>query len=97
MGNVRTGASRYDPSLMLPDGSFPYLEAGNPVLSRFTGARFMLQAVIEIAVTQNANLWLLMEGAPFQQDRQAYTDKFNRIFPHNDFPLYGRAGLTIKF
>ena len=32
-----------------------------------------------------------------RQFRQAYTDKFNRIFPHGDFPHYGRAGLTIKF
>ncbi|MCS6914186.1 MAG: PEGA domain-containing protein [Myxococcales bacterium] len=92
MGNPRIdGMPTYDPSLI------DFQEDGNPVLSRFSGARFMLQAVVEIAITQMTNIWLLIEGAPFQKDRQQYTDKFNRIFPHNDFPLYGRAGFTIKF
>ncbi len=87
----------YGANKMDLNGTLIYQEDGNPVLDRFTGVRLMLQLVVEIAVTRDTNLWLLIEGAPFQKERQAYTDKFNRIFPLNDLPLYGRAGFTIKF
>ena len=91
----------YNPDLTITgmDGRQIYVfrEDGNPVLDRFTGVRFMLQAVVEIAITPNASIWALIEGAPGQGSRQQYTDKFNRVFPIDDFPLYGRIGYTAKF
>lgn len=74
-----------------------YQVLGTPVLDRFAGARFLLQGVLEVEVTRSVNLWLLIEGAPGQEERQSYTDKFNRIFPIHDTPLYGRGGVTLKF
>ncbi len=64
--------------------------------TRFVGGRFMLQAVLEIAVTENVNIFLLFEGDPVGQ-RQALTAKFSSIFPAQDPQVYGRAGLTFKF
>jgi PEGA domain len=63
---------------------------------RFTSARFMLQAVLEIAITENVNLFLLFEGDPVAQ-RQALTHKFSSAFPDTDPQIYGRAGVTFKF
>ncbi|MDB4969096.1 MAG: hypothetical protein JWN44_4785 [Myxococcales bacterium] len=63
---------------------------------RFNGARLMLQAVLEIAVTENVNIFLLFEGDPVGQ-RQALTAKFSSVFPNTDPQIYGRAGLTFKF
>ncbi|MSP63700.1 MAG: PEGA domain-containing protein [Myxococcales bacterium] len=64
---------------------------------RFVSARFFLQATLEVAVTESLNVWLLLEGAPFQGQRQGYTSKFNPVYLDEDFPLYGRAGITGKF
>jgi hypothetical protein len=63
---------------------------------RFTGARFMLQAVLEIAITQNVNIFAIFEGDPVSQ-RQSLTSKFSSIFPATDPQIYGRLGLTFKF
>ena len=76
---------------------YTYQEAGTPVLDRFSGVRWMLQAVVEISLTTNGSIWAIIEGAPGQGARQQYTDKFNRVFPITDFPLYGRIGYTAKF
>jgi len=70
---------------------------GTGVLERFTGARFMLQAVVELALSHNANLFLLLEGAPLQKQRQMLTDKFNRFYPTEDIGVYGRAGFSLKY
>ena len=64
--------------------------------TRFTGARFMLQAVLEIAVHENANIFLIFEGDPVGE-RQALTAKFSSIFPDHDTQVYGRIGVTFKF
>jgi hypothetical protein len=74
-----------------------YQVDGVGVLERFNGARFMLQAAVELAVSANLSLYAILEGAPFQKDRQLFTDKFNRLFPINETPVYGRLGLTFKF
>lgn len=70
---------------------------GTPVLDRFNTVRGMLQVVIEGEVAPNMTLWGMIEGAPGQPQRQGFTDKFNRNFPLEDLPLYGRVGLTVKF
>jgi hypothetical protein len=65
--------------------------------ARFVTTRFMLQGTVEVAFTKNVGGWALLEGAPGQGQRQAFTGKFNSIFPANDYPLYGRIGITVKF
>lgn len=88
----------YNPDYTAPDGSQPYRDRnGTPVLDRFEGVRFMLQAAVEVAISSNGSVWFLIEGAPFQPPRPSYTDRFNRVFPENDFPLYGQVGYTLKF
>ena len=63
---------------------------------RFVGARFMLQAVLEIAVAENVNIFLLFEGDAVGQ-RQSLTQKFSSVFPNTDPQIYGRLGVTFKF
>ncbi len=63
---------------------------------RFTGARLMLQAVLEIAVAENANIFLIFEGDPVGE-RQSLTSKFASVFPDHDPQIYGRLGVTFKF
>jgi hypothetical protein len=64
--------------------------------TRFVGARFMLQAVLEIAVAENVNIFVIFEGDAVGQ-RQALTAKFSSVFPNTDPQIYGRLGLTFKF
>ena len=85
------GTRKYDPNY--PD----FQVDGTGVLERFVGVVAMLQAAVELAVTSNVSLYGLLEGAPFQKERQLFTDKFNRLFPIHDAPIYGRMGLTAKF
>ncbi len=88
---VLGGPILYDPSKP------QYQVDGVGVLERFTGVRFMLQAVVELALAPNMSIWAIIEGAPGQKDRQAFTDKFNRFFPIVETPIYGRLGLSLKF
>jgi hypothetical protein len=90
-GMFRGGSQIYNPA------DPRYQEDNTGVLERFTGVRFFLQAVVELAVSPNLSIWGLIEGAPGQKDRQMFTDKFNRIFPLTETPIYGRAGLSLKF
>ena len=85
------GNMRYNPS------DPAYQVDGTGVLERFTGVRFMLQAVVELALSPNMSIFAIIEGAPGQKDRLLFTDRFNRVFPINETPIYGRAGLTLKF
>ncbi len=85
------GTRKYDPNY--PD----FQVDGTGVLERFVGVRGMLQAAVELAITSNVSVFGLLEGAPFQKERQLFTDKFNRLFPIHDTPIYGRMGLTAKF
>lgn len=64
--------------------------------ARFLGARFMLQAVLEIAVAENVNIFVIFEGDAVGQ-RQALTAKFSSVFPNTDPQIYGRLGVTFKF
>ena len=60
------------------------------------GARFFLQAVLEIAVAENVNIFAIFEGDPVGA-RQALTAKFSSVFPNTDPQIYGRIGVTFKF
>jgi hypothetical protein len=65
--------------------------------TRFITTRFMLQGSVEVAFSRNLSAYGLIEGAPGQPQRQSFTGKFNGGFPTTDFPLYGRAGIILKF
>jgi len=90
-GTFGGGTARYNPTDPL------YQFDGTGVLERFTGVRFFLQAVVELALSPNLSVWGIFEGVPGQKDRQLFTDKFNRIFPINETAVYGRAGISLKF
>jgi hypothetical protein len=83
-------------------GRWTGMSLGSPVSlgqnprDRFTSARFMLQAVLEVAITTNVNIFLLFEGDAVGQ-RQALTRKFSSVFPTTDPQIYGRLGVTFKF
>ena len=65
---------------------------------RDSGARFMLSLVGEIALQQQWNLFVLIEGAPFQQSERAlFTSLFAASMPDTDPQFYARVGLTYKF
>ena len=66
-------------------------------LNRFTSARFMIQAALEISLARNLNLFMLVEGAPGTQ-RESYTRRYNLLMvQEQDYSIYGRAGVTFKF
>lgn len=64
---------------------------------RETSVRGMLAVIFEIAVKQRWNIWLVFEGAPFQQERAAFTDDFNKALFSEDLGTYFRLGTTYKF
>ena len=84
------------PSLQIAGTNFGSIGQLDP-RQRFVTTRFFLQGSVEVAFTKYLSGWALIEGAPFQGQRQAFTDKFSHGFPTNDFPFYGRAGITGKF
>lgn len=90
-GQATLGPVKYDRT------NAAYQIGGTGILERFNGTRAMLRATVELALSPSMNVWLMVEGAPLQGDRQMFTDKFNRIFPINEIPIYGRLGLSLKF
>jgi hypothetical protein len=72
------------------------ITVGQDPRTRFVGARLMLQGVLEISVTEHANIFFIIEGDPIGQ-RAALTAKYSSIFPSTDAQIYGRFGFTIKF
>ena len=62
-----------------------------------SGARFLTAFAVEIALRQHWNLWLLVEGAPFQGERAAYLDYFYAAMFDKDPGTYFRLGATYKF
>jgi hypothetical protein len=64
---------------------------------RDAGARFLLSVIAEIAVDQRWNLFGILEGAPFQEERALFTSMFSGTMFETDYILYARLGLTYKF
>jgi hypothetical protein len=64
---------------------------------RFTGLRFLLSALVEVPLRPWINIFGLLEGAPFQGNRRAYSDPFAGLMPSSDPAIYGRAGVTFKY
>ena len=56
-----------------------------------------VELVVEVALWQRWSGWLVFEGAPFQDERAAYTDLFNAAMFKNDINTYVRLGGTYKF
>lgn len=73
------------------------LLGGGDLFSREGGVRLMMSVAVEVAVQQRWSLWLMFEGAPFQQERPAYTDTFNSSMFEDDLVSYFRFGSTFKF
>jgi hypothetical protein len=71
--------------------------AWDPRDNRLNGARFYLQAALEVAISQNVGAFLVIEGVPFQHDRAAYMDLWNNTQVRRDPHIYGKAGMTFKF
>jgi hypothetical protein len=67
------------------------------VFDREIGARLMLSIVAEIAIQQQWNMFVILEGAPFQSQRALFTQDFAHSMFDTDYVLYGRAGLSFKF
>jgi hypothetical protein len=73
---------------------------GNPGAAFFDrdgGIRFMTAVSAEIAVRQRWNLWFLLEGAPFQDERALFVDDFTAPMLTTDYNTYFRVGTTYKF
>ncbi|MFT3693285.1 MAG: PEGA domain-containing protein [Kofleriaceae bacterium] len=67
------------------------------VFGRENGVRLMASIVAEIAVRQHWNVFGMLEGAPFQDERAFFTNDFAHSMFDTDFDLYFRLGLTYKF
>ena len=67
------------------------------IFDREIGARVLTSLVIEVAIKQRWNIWLLFEGAPGQEQRAAYTDLFARPLLEDDPISYLQLGGTFKF
>ena len=67
------------------------------VFNRENGIRFMASIIAEIAIEQHWNLFGILEGAPFQQERALYTSLFAHSMFDTDYDLYFHGGLTYKF
>lgn len=63
---------------------------------RFTGLRLMFAGIVEVSVTRWLNIFGILEFAPFQGNREAYSDSFASIMPKSDPAVYGRIGVTFK-
>jgi hypothetical protein len=69
---------------------------GQDPRDRFTSARLMLRAVLEVAILENVNIFAIFEGDPIGQ-RWAFSDRFSSAFPGDDHQIYGELGATFKF
>ena len=67
------------------------------VRERLGGARLMLRGVAEFSMRDHLGLFVLAEGAPLQDERWAFTDRFVGLMLQDDPRFYLRAGVTFKF
>ena len=69
----------------------------NELFKRDIGVRLITSFLIELAIQQRMNVWVLLEGPPFQSERAAFTNFFSGVMLSNDPLLYPRVGVTYKF
>jgi hypothetical protein len=66
--------------------------------TRDNGVRLYTSIVAEIAAAPWLNFFFLLEGAPFQDQRAAFTNLFTSTLVSDTDPIYNfRAGVTFKF
>jgi hypothetical protein len=70
---------------------------GTNFFGRDNGIRLMLSVAAEIAVQQRWNIYGILEGAPFQDERALFTNMFSGPMFDSDFILYLRLGISYKF
>ncbi|MBA3464451.1 MAG: PEGA domain-containing protein [Deltaproteobacteria bacterium] len=70
---------------------------GNDFFGRDGGIRLLLSVAAEIAVQQRWNVFGILEGAPFQEERPLFTNTFSGPMFDSDFILYLRLGISYKF
>ena len=61
------------------------------------GIRLMASVIAEIAIQQRWNIFGILEGAPFQDERALFTNDFAHSMFDTDFILYIRLGTSYKF
>lgn len=71
--------------------------SGADFFGRENGARLLLSVIAEIAFDQRWNVYGILEGAPFQEERALFTSLFSGTMFETDYILYARLGLTYKF
>ncbi len=64
---------------------------------RESGIRLMTSVIAEIAVDQRWNVFGILEGAPFQEERALFVNEFSHSMFDTDFNLYLRLGISYKF
>jgi hypothetical protein len=70
----------------------------NKAFDRDNGVRFVVSLVGEVALQQQVNGYLVLEGAPFEQgERALFNDLFSASMLGKDFRFYGHVGMTYKF
>ncbi|HEU5055203.1 MAG TPA: PEGA domain-containing protein [Kofleriaceae bacterium] len=67
------------------------------LFDRDSGARLMTSLAVEVALSDASSFWVLLEGAPRQDERAAYTDLFHAWMVKRDPRTYATAGFTMKF
>jgi len=70
---------------------------GSDFFGRDGGARFLVSVAAEIAAYQRWNIYGILEGAPFQDERALFTGMFSGPMADSDFILYLRLGTSYKF
>ncbi|HEY4241598.1 MAG TPA: PEGA domain-containing protein [Kofleriaceae bacterium] len=71
--------------------------SGKDFFDRDAGARFMLSVIAEVALRRDWNVYGILEGAPFQNERALFTNMFNHSMFDTDYNLYLRFGISYKF
>jgi PEGA domain len=89
-------ANATDPDIMRITKLTGWTKADD-VFDRENGARIMASIVAEIAVYQRWNIFGLLEGAPFQDERALFTNDFAHSMFDTDFNLYLKLGTSYKF
>lgn len=67
------------------------------IFDRDSGVRGIISLAVELALSHEWSGWVLIEGAPRQDERAAYTDLFHGAMFDEDARSYARVGLTYKF
>ena len=57
----------------------------------------LLSVIAEVSLDQQWNVYGILEGAPFQDERALFTDMFSGTMFETDYVLYARLGLSYKF